>query len=97
MFGFDSQTCDVLLDAWAKISRQHFRITFNARGEVILVNTSRFDTNVSYNDEKLPNRNQFTWILFDKYDNIKVTLNVRKKIELIFQIEWPKNRQFCLA
>ncbi len=97
VFGSDPQTCDVLLGAWAGISRQHFRITFNARGEVILVDTSRFDTNVSYNGEKLPDRNQFTWIFFDRYDNIKVTLNKRKENELIFQIEWPKNRKFCLA
>jgi len=36
VFGSGPKTCDVLLGAWtAGFTREHFRITFNARGEVI--------------------------------------------------------------
>ncbi len=65
VFGSDPKTCDVLLGAWAAgFTRQHFRITFNRRGEVILEDISREVTRVSYNGEDPPDRNDFTWILF---------------------------------
>lgn len=55
--------------------------------------TSQNVTRVSYNGEALSSRNQFTWILFGRYKNIKVTLNEREKNELIFKVKWPKNRE----
>ena len=99
VFGSDPKTCDVLLGAWAAgFTRQHFRITFNRRGEVILEDISREVTRVSYNGEDPPDRNDFTWILFYDYKNITVTLNKgEKKIELKFKVEWPENRKSCLA
>ena len=94
VFGSDPQICDVLLGGWgAGFTRQHFRITFNARGEVILEDTSRIVTRVSYNGEKLGSRNHFTWILFDKYENINVTLNERKTNQLIFKVNWPERTE----
>lgn len=98
VFGSDPKACDILLGAWGGFSRQHFRITLNARGEVILEDTSRTVTCVSYDGEEPPVRNQFTWIIFDRYKNIKVTLNKAKdknKNELVFKVEWPENREFC--
>ena len=107
VFGSDPQKCDVVIGNYvAGFSRQHFRITFNARGEVILEDTSRKATCVNYRREKDYLRNHFTWILFDHYENIVVTLNKAKpeddedktKVkakntnELIFKVEWPKNR-----
>ena len=98
VFGSDPKTCDVLLGAWAAgFTRQHFLITFNLRGEVILKDISREVTRVSYDGEKLPRRNDFTWILFHDYKNIEVTLNEGKKNELKFKVEWPENRKSCLA
>jgi len=104
VFGSDPEKCDVLLGGWdAGFSRQHFRITFNARGEVILEDTSRVVTSVDYNGEKPKGRNHFTWILFDRYENIEVTLNKsedqnkKNTNELIFKVERPKNRKYCRA
>ncbi|KAL9124034.1 MAG: hypothetical protein Q9217_006594 [Psora testacea] len=98
VFGSDPRTCDVLLGAWASgFTRQHFQITFNARGEVILVDTSRLETWISYDGEEPQGRNHFTWILFHRYENIKVTLNKDKNIELVFEVEWPKNCESCPA
>ena len=103
VFGSDPQKCDVLLGGFvAGFSRQHFCITFNARGEVILEDTSRKKSFVEYKGEKPPGRTQFTWILFDKYQNIEVTLNKAKEEkkkntnELTFKVEWP-DRKFCWA
>ena len=97
VFGSDPKTCDVLLGAWAAgFTRQHFRITFNARGDVILTDISRELTRVSYDGEDLPTRNDFTWILFYDYENITVTLNEGEmKIILEFKVEWPENRKSC--
>lgn len=98
MFGPYLKTCDVLLDAWAAgFTRQHFWITFNLRGEVILEDISQDVICVAYNDEKPPGRNQFTWILFDRYKNIKFTLNEGKKNELIFKVKRRENRESCRA
>lgn len=103
VFGSDQQKCDVLLGGYvAGFSRQHFRIAFNARGQVILEDTSRKVTCVDYSGEKPPGRNHFTWILFDKYRNIEVTLNKDEEEEkkntnkLTFKVEWP-DRKFCRA
>ncbi|KAI9703370.1 MAG: hypothetical protein M1836_007938 [Candelina mexicana] len=91
VFGSDPQTCDVLLGDWgAGFSRQHFRITFNSRGQVILEDTSRIITCVNYKGEDPPDRNHFIWILFDRYKNIEVTLNKGEKIELKFKVQWPE-------
>lgn len=103
VFGSDPKTCDVLLGPWAAgFTRQHFRITFNARGDVILTDISQEVTRVSYDGEDLPTRNDFTWILFYDYENITITLNKakdeeknKKKNQLVFRVEWPENRKFC--
>ena len=59
--------------------------------------TSQNVTRVNYNGEALSSRNRFTWILFGRYKNIKVTLNDREKNELVFKVQWPKNRErHCL-
>lgn len=61
VFGSDQQKCDVLLGGYvAGFSRQHFRIAFNARGQVILKDTSRKVTYIDYSGEKPPGRNHFT-------------------------------------
>ena len=66
--------------------------------------TSRVKTCVEYEGEKPSGRNHFTWILFSGYDSIEVTLNkgeddnrLRHPNELVFNVEWPENRQSCLA
>lgn len=75
VFGSDPQTCDVFLgERGAGFSRQHFHISFNARGQVIFENTSREEADVDYNGERPPGRNHFTWVLFDGYEYIKVTM-----------------------
>ncbi|KAL9024568.1 MAG: hypothetical protein Q9196_006426 [Gyalolechia fulgens] len=104
VFGSDPQRCDVVLGPWPSFSREHFRITFNARGDAILEDTSRVNTCVKYKDEKASGRNHFTWILFGDYDNIKVTLNKvnrdnkhKHTYQLAFKVKWPRNRQSHLA
>lgn len=93
VFGSDPRICDVFLgERGAGFSGQQFCITFNKRGEVTFKNTSRKKAQVNYNDENPPRRNRFTWILFDTYKNIKITMG-----DLIFKVEWPENREFCLA
>ena len=90
VFGSDPQICDVFLgERGAGFSGQQFCITFNARGEVIFKNTSRKQAQVNYNGENPSHRNQFTWILFDTYENIKIT--VGEKEDLIFKVKWPKH------
>ena len=86
VFGSDLHICDVFLgERGTGFSGRHFCITFNERGEVIFNNTSRKEVQVDYNGEDPSRRNQFTWILFDTYENIKVTLGK----DLIFKIKWP--------
>ena len=90
VFGSDPRICDIFLgERGAGFSGQQFCITFNERGEVIFNNTSRKEAEVNYNGEKPSRRTQFTWILFDKYQNIKITLG--EKDDLIFKIKWPKH------
>ena len=96
VFGSDPKICDVFLgERGAGFSGQQFCIAFNERGEVIFKNTSRKEAQVNYNSENPPRRNQFTWILFDTYKNIEITMG--EEDDLIFKVEWPKNRKFCLA
>ena len=93
VFGSDPRICDIFLgERGAGFSGQQFCITFNERGEVIFKNTCRKEAQVDYNGEDPSRRNQFTWILFDTYKNIQITMG-----DLIFKVEWPKNREFCLA
>ena len=90
VFGSDPQICDVFLgERGAGFSGQQFCITFNERGEVIFKNTSRKKAKVDYNGENTPRRNQFTWILFDTYKNIKITMG--EEDDLIFKVKWPKH------
>ncbi len=96
VFGSDPQICDVFLgERGAGFSGQQFCITFNERGEVIFKNTSRKEAQVDYNGENPHFRNQFTWILFGTYENIKIT--VGEKEDLIFKVKWPENRDSCRA
>lgn len=88
VFGSDAQICDIFLgERGAGFSGQQFCITFNERGELIFQSTSRKNTKVDYNGEDPPRRNQFTWVLFDTYRNIKIT--VGEQPDLIFNVIWP--------
>ena len=94
VFGSDPRICDVFLgERGAGFSGQQFCITFNEGGEVVFKNTSRKEAQVDYNGENPHFRNQFTWILFGTYENIKITMG--EKEDLIFKIKWPENRKFC--
>ncbi|KAL8652821.1 MAG: hypothetical protein Q9210_002458 [Variospora velana] len=93
VFGSDPRVCDVILGGrGAGFSRQHFRITFNDRGEVIFENTSRKQASVNYRGEPLSPRDHFTWILFQRYNPIKIQVD-----NLVFKLKWPKNRERCPA
>ena len=88
VFGSDPRICDVFLgERGAGFSGQQFCITFNEGGEVVFKNTSRKEAQVDYNGENPHFRNQFTWILFDTYENIKITLG--EEDDLIFKVKWP--------
>ena len=96
VFGSDPRICDVFLgERGAGFSGQQFCITFNERGEVIFKNKSRKEAQVNYNGENPSPRNQFTWILFDTYKNIKITMG--EEDDLIFKVKWPENRKYCPA
>ena len=96
VFGSDPRICDVFLgERGAGFSGQQFCITFNERGEVIFKNKSRKEAQVNYNGENPSRRTQFTWILFDTYKNIEIT--VGDKNDLFFKVKWPENRDSCLA
>lgn len=67
IFGTDENFCDVLLkDDKRTVGRQHFRITANESGRVILENMGGHATSVSYDGEgKDQSRStNFEWILF---------------------------------
>ena len=96
VFGSDPRICDVFLgERGAGFSGQQFCITFNERGEVIFKNKSRKEVHVNYNGEAPHFRNEFTWILFDTYKDIKITLGEEE--DLIFKVKWPENRDSCRA
>ena len=96
MFGSDPRICDIFLgERDTGFNDQQFYITFNKRKEVIFKNKSRKKVQINYNSEIPYFRNQFIWILFDTYENIKITLN--EKDDLIFEIKWPENRDSCRA
>ena len=93
VFESDSRICDVFLgERGAEFSGQQFCITFNEREEIIFKNKSRKEVQVNYNGEASHFRSQFTWILFDTYQNIKITLG--KEDDLIFKIKWPKHETY---
>ncbi|KAL9016774.1 MAG: hypothetical protein Q9185_005904 [Variospora sp. 1 TL-2023] len=93
VFGSDPRFCHVILGGrGAGFSRQHFRITFNERGEVVFENTSRKIASVKYRGEALSPRNHFTWILFERYHAIDITVD-----GLIFKAKRPVNHIKCLA
>ncbi|KAI4145788.1 MAG: hypothetical protein LQ341_002266, partial [Variospora aurantia] len=93
VFGSDPRVCDIVLGGrGAGFSRQHFRITFNERGEVIFENTSQKKASVQYKGEPLSRRNHFTWILFQRYDPIKIQVD-----NLTFKVWQPDHRRGCLA
>lgn len=56
---------------------------------------SRVVTCVGLNGEEPRGRNQFTWILFYKYKNIKIALK-KDGNKLVFKVEWP-DRKSCQA
>ena len=94
VFGSDPRICDIFLgERGAGFSGQQFCITFNQRGEVIFKNTSQKEARVDYNGEDPSRRIQFTWILFNTYQNIEITIG--KKNDLIFKVKWPEDREFC--
>ncbi|KAL8858813.1 MAG: hypothetical protein Q9178_004730 [Gyalolechia marmorata] len=84
VFGTDPLHCDVQLPSTIghgknryrnKISGQHFRITFDNQGRLVLEDTSTWGTAVSYDDQardEIRSR-PFTWILFPNW-KIKVCL-----------------------
>ena len=93
VFGSDPRICDVLLGGKADgFSGRHFYISFNERGEVTLKNLSNRVASISYNGEKAPERTHFTWILFETYENIIITMAKRN---LKFKVVWPKRNQEC--
>ncbi|KAL8770162.1 MAG: hypothetical protein Q9209_004004 [Squamulea sp. 1 TL-2023] len=111
VFGSHPKYCDVSLRGWSRfVSRQHFRIAFNTRGDLILEDTSKIPTCVVYSGERRSGRNNFTWILFRKYEDIEVTLHCESGIgndddegksksettnNLIFRLEWPDRSDDC--
>ncbi|MCJ1467473.1 hypothetical protein MMC07_006098 [Pseudocyphellaria aurata] len=95
VFGSDPGICDIVLgERGAGFSGQQFCITFNERGEVVFKNTSRKRTQVDYSGEDPSRRTQFTWILFKKYENIKITMGNTN--DLIFRVKWPDHNN-CQA
>ena len=88
VFGSDPRICDIFLgERGAGFSGQQFCITFSERGEVTFKNTSRKKAQVDYDGENPSRRTKFTWILFDTYENIKITLG--EEDDLIFKVKWP--------
>lgn len=91
VFENDSRICDIFLNERnVEFNDQQFCITFNEQEKVIFKNKSRKKIQINYNNEAPHFWSQFIWILFDTYQNIKITLS--KKNDLIFKIKWPKHR-----
>ena len=99
VFGSDPQICDIFLgERGAGFSSQQFCITFNERGEVIFQNTSRKEAHVNYYGEKPSFRKKgFPWILFEEYENIKITVGEEQRGEndLIFKVKRPERTESC--
>lgn len=91
VFGSNPKTCDVLLGRPKDgISGSHFRITFNDKHQLVLIDQSTHGTAVSYGgqawDEKRKNppdrtqnrirnaSNDFMWILFPEIENKRVII-----------------------
>lgn len=93
VFESDSRIFDVLLSEKAdEFSDCHFCIAFNEKGKVVLRNMYNRVASVSYNGEEASERNHFTWILFDTYKNIIVTI---AKENLNFKVVWPDKDREC--
>ena len=90
-FGKDEHRCDVFLP-YKPLSQLHFRITFDEKHQLILEDTSKNGTWVSYGDEKDPDpRNYRRFLLLPDRGSIKVTIG-----KLCFRIEFP-NHASCEA
>jgi hypothetical protein len=85
VFGSDSKRCDVLLGNKRNgISGEHFYITFDTQGRLMLIDTSSGGTAVSYNGQAADQRRKnFRWILFPNWE-IKVRV---KRKAFIFELE----------
>ncbi|KAJ9624529.1 Protein kinase protein rad53 [Taxawa tesnikishii (nom. ined.)] len=79
VFGTDPRRCDVLLGqrrGQGSISGEHFSITFDDDGRVILRDFSRCGTAVSYDGQtKDQKRSHFTWIIFEEFEKIEAQLS----------------------
>lgn len=89
-----SNKSDVLLGRQGTpgVSRLHFRITFNEKKRLILTDSSRYGTSVSYTDQgKDENRRNFTWILDQKKTVGQWDLEVRLR-RLAFKVKLAGHR-----
>ncbi|KAI4167260.1 MAG: hypothetical protein LQ343_007357 [Gyalolechia ehrenbergii] len=86
--------CDVYLGR-SSISGVHFSVTFDRQGRILLKDSSRNGTIVSYqNMESLEPRRNFTWILFPDLQPIKVTIGDLRRDQVEFTIEIPFQHNF---
>jgi len=78
VFGTDPKLCDILLGGSKgenSISGQRISITFDPQRRIVLHDSSRYGTAVSYDGQgKNQERHKFTWILFDDVEKIEVYL-----------------------
>lgn len=91
VFGSDPKICDVKIGMKKNsVSGQHFRITFNAKGDLVLIDTSSSGTMVSYAGQGHFPRRNFMWIIFG--DRRDITIEV---IDLNIQIQRSTHHEFA--
>ncbi|KIW80840.1 hypothetical protein Z517_03863 [Fonsecaea pedrosoi CBS 271.37] len=87
-FTSDPEKCDILLDT----RRPRFYITFDNEQRPVIQDDSNNGIKVSYDGEaKDKRRNHFKWILFPRFETIKVTIPLRKQRELAFDVHLPQH------
>jgi hypothetical protein len=74
-----------------KVSQRHFSITFDAQRRVVLRDSSKYGSAVSYDGAGNELRSHFTWIIFPDFETIEVSIP-RADISFKIKLGTHKNR-----
>ncbi|KAE9968652.1 hypothetical protein EG328_007338 [Venturia inaequalis] len=88
MFGWNPDTCDIVMPKIRGISREHCYLTFNDRRQLMVRDRSTNGTTVTYNGQGRTCKKNFTWIIggddfLESFKVIILELHERVKFQIV--------------